>query len=225
MTQRIAAIISLFMLLGTTAFSDPKTISSRDPILQKLKKALPAGWNVTVRTTVLRVKRKRPVWVYLVNRINAPIVAFRGNRLKGHPRKKIRPHIEFRIEKKWSRAQWKAADKHNKNIRNKLKKQVQLHRVGSLIKRSKLSKTGQPRNANAQEMKRWQDYQKALKRLWKRFRPTPHYQTTRLSLFRPKYVGFENAHGVVRPQKASRECYRVDKIVRQTLLRARAPKN
>jgi hypothetical protein len=207
---------SLLLLAARASAAAP-----RDEVLEKMKRALPAGWRALVEGERLVLERQQPVLALPDNKISAPVstetAAQRAERFRRHG-KSVRPRVIFRIAPRWSAAKLAAARRANEAADREQRELATKHKVEALLAAALRRKPGLPvTGANAEEKRRLAAYLAAKAELDKRRQQLPDHHTTRWSLFFERREGWSDAFTSVHPAEAAQECYRVEREARALL--------
>ncbi len=198
----------------------PPTFSiASDAALVKLQKSLPAGWSMKITGDRLVIRSAADVWVLFENRINAPDTretdAQRIARIIKHG-KKMPSSIEFRLEKKWTRARLDAARAKNRGIHNKIEALVDKHGLGALFTgNSKLSPEAlAQRRGLGDAYRRYESEKKVLEAGLIRL---PEYESTLCGLWLVSTQGASDEYSLVHPDAISMQSFAIRNNLRNVL--------
>lgn len=188
----------------------------RDAALVRLRRALPAGWQMSISGPVLRIESRAWVWVQHGNRINAPMSretpAERAARLKRG--RKMHSALVLRLEKRWSATQLAQARRHNRRLRKRVAALIDKHGLSAIFRgNSKLPPAALAARRGLGPA--YARYAAERRQLEKRLFRLPAYQSQRHSLWLQRIEGASDAFSEVYPERLSRQNH----VIRSQLLR------
>ena len=201
-------LLWLLLLVAASAADDAR--------LSSLRSALPAGWTLTITGQRLELARSGPVWVLMENRINAPMTpGDPGERIR-RLGKEARSRLVFRVEKRWSAAQWRAARAQNAELERQIEGLPQKFAIVELYS-ARLSRKGEPTYVarSDEESRRVEQWRTERDRLRSRRVMLPNYTSSASSLFGAEREGADDEMHSVDPPEASRELFQVERQLRE----------
>jgi hypothetical protein len=212
-------------LFSTSGYSI--TPVKKDPVIVKIRKSIPNGWSVKVRTGRLIFERKGITWIRFENTINAP-VDFLSKRGKAKPRgRKGKTRVIYRYERRWTKKKFKKIKLFNKALLKKISSLPDKFTITHLKKLPAKSrfmhrKIGRDDFAkyvgrSKQEKQRVRKYYAMKQRLQAKIVIMPHLHSKWYSLYYVNMEGASDELQKVTPEKASKEAYTVMNVVNKYL--------
>jgi hypothetical protein len=191
----------------------------RDEMIEKLKKRLPPGWELSIEHDILKISRKESVIALFENMINAPVRTESETALENRIKttgKSIACYMEFFLETKWFPEKKVKIEAHNAALAAQISSLPKKYKIQNLKHFD--SKTGIVyQTENEEQRKSVEEYENERNQLEKQFIKIPDYISEHYCLYFLKQQGIGDEYTLVSPQSATQEAYSIRSIMRDLM--------